>query len=163
MSEDATPLTPAVEVLRAAGVTFTDHVFSYKDGGSTSDFAKELNIDEHALVKTILLEADGKPFIVLMHGDMRASTKELAKIMGAQNIAPCFPERAEKFTGYQPGEASPFGTRAEVPVYMEETILNLRKIYISGGRRGYLVGLDPYEAVRILRPTLVKVGASRAA
>lgn len=163
MSEDTPPVTPAVEVLRAAGVAFTDHLYSYEEGGSMEVCARELGIDEHAVVKTILLEADGKPFMVLMHGDMRASTKELAGIIGAKSTIPCLPDKAEQYTGYQVGGISPFGTRLEMPVYMEESILNLRKVYINGGKRGYLVGMDPYEAVRILRPTLVKVGASRAA
>lgn len=161
MSDETPPVTRAVEVLRSAGVSFTEHFFTYEEGSSTADWAKELNVDEHALVKTILLEADGKPFIVLMHGDMRASTKALADIIGAKAVTPCFPDRAEQYTGYQAGGTSPFGTRMEIPVYMEETILNLRKIYICGGARGYLVGIDPYDAVKILRPTLVRVGAAR--
>jgi Cys-tRNA(Pro) deacylase len=163
MSEGTPPVTPAVEVLRAAGVAFTDHLYTYEERGSTEVCAKELNIDEHAVVKAILLEADGRPFIVLMHGDMRASTKELARITGAKSIMPCLPDKAEEYTGYRVGGISPFGTRVELQVYMEETILNLRKVYINGGKRGYLVGMDPYDAVKILRPTLVKVGASRAA
>ncbi len=163
MSEDTPPVTPAVEILRAAGVAFTDHHYPYEERGSTADCARALNIDEHAVVKTILLEADGKPFIVLMHGDMRASTKELARIIGAQSITPCLPHKMEPYTGYQAGGISPFGTRMEIPVYMEETILNLRKIYINGGKRGYVIGMDPDDAVRILRPALVKVGAARAA
>ncbi len=163
MSEDVFPVTKAVEVLRTAGISFTEHLYTYEEKGSTESCAKELKIDEHALVKTILLEADGKPFMVLMHGDMRASTKELSGIIGAKSITPCVPDNAEGYTGYQSGGVSPFGTRVEMPVYMEETILNLRKIFINGGRRGYLFGMDPYDAVNILRPTLVKVGAVRAA
>lgn len=163
MSEGVPTATRASEVLRKAGVPFTDHLYTYEEGGSTAACAKELNIDEHAVVKAILLEADGKPFLVLMHGDMRASTKELAGIIGAKSITPCFPDKAEQYTGYQSGGISPFGMRLEMPVYMEETILNLRKVYFNGGRRGYLVGMDPYDAVKILRPTLVKVGSARAA
>ncbi len=160
---DALPATRAAEFLRAAGVSFTEHFCVYEEKSPTESCAKELNIDEHALVKAILLEADGKPFMVLMHGDMRASTRELAGIVGAKSIAPCFSDKIEHYTGYQPGGISPFGTRQEMPVFMEETILNLRKVYINGGRRGYLVAMDPYDAVRILRPTLVKVGSARAA
>ncbi len=152
-----------MQVLRAAGIHYTNHPYTYREGTSTEVCAKELNIDEHALVKTIFLEADGRPFMVLMHGDMRASTKELAGIIGAKNITPCFPDKTEHYTGYESGGISPFGTRMELPVYMEETILNLRKVYINGGRRGYLIGMDPYDAVKILRPTLVKVGSARAA
>ncbi len=163
MSEGAVPVTQAVEVLRAAGVAFTDHLYTYEEGSSTAAFAKELDIDEHAVVKTILLEADGKPFIVLMHGDMRASTKELARIIGVKGVTPCLPDMVERYTGYQSGGVSPFGTRIQMPIYMEETILNLRKIYVNGGRRGYLVAMDPDDMLRILRPALVKVGAQRAA
>jgi Cys-tRNA(Pro) deacylase len=163
LSEQTTPATPAVGVLQAAGVSFTEHYCSSEDKASTESCARELRIDEHALVKAILLEADGKPFMVLMHGDMRASTKELAGIIGAKSITPCFPDKAEQYTGYKLGGISPFGTRMEIPQYMEESILNLRKVYINGGMPGYLLGMDPYDAVRILRPTLVKVGSSRAA
>jgi Cys-tRNA(Pro) deacylase len=163
MREETPPVTPAVEVLRAAGVSFTEHYCAYEEKASTEACAKELSIDEHALVKAILLEADGKPFMVLMHGDMRASTKELAGVIGAQNITPCFPDKVEHYTGYRTGGISPFGTLVNIPTYMEETILNLRKVYINGGKRGYLVGMDPYDAVKILRPTLVKVGSARAA
>jgi Cys-tRNA(Pro) deacylase len=162
MSEDVPPVTPAVSVLQAAGVHYTDHPYVYEERGGTAACARELNIDEHSVVKTIVLEADGAPLIVLMHGDMRASVKELARIIGAKSITPCTPEAAEQFTGYQVGGTSPFGMRMEMPVYMEETILNLRKIYINGGKRGYLVGMDPYDAIRILNPTLVRVGAARS-
>ncbi|MEW6117994.1 MAG: YbaK/EbsC family protein [Nitrospirota bacterium] len=163
MIENTPPVTAAVEVVRAAGIEYSDHLYAYEEGGGTADCARELNVDEHAIVKVIVLEADGKPFIVLMHGDMRASTKELAKIIGAKSILPCVPERAEQLTGYQTGGISPFGTRSEMPVYMEETILNLRKVYINGGKRGYCIGIDPYDIVKILRPTIVKVGSARGA
>jgi Cys-tRNA(Pro) deacylase len=163
VSEASHPETPAVTILRKAGVEFTDHHYTYEEGGGTEVCARELSIDEHSLVKTIVLDADGKPLIVLMHGDMRASAKELARIAGVKAITPCPAQKAEEYTGYEVGGISPFGTRNELPVYMEETILNLRKIYINGGKRGYLVGMDPYDTVKILRPTLVKVGSSRAA
>lgn len=163
MSEHVLPATRATDVLRAAGISFTEHSCTYEEKVSTESCARELNIDEHAIVKAIILEADGKPFMVLMHGDMRASTKELAGVIGAKNITPCFPEKVEHYTGYQAGGVSPFGTRVEMPVYMEETILNLRKVYINGGARGHLVGMDPYDAVNILHPSLVKVGSARAA
>jgi Cys-tRNA(Pro) deacylase len=163
MSEAKHPDTPAVKLLREAGVTYTDHCYTYEEGGGTALCAKELNIDEHSLVKTIVLEADGKPLIVLMHGDMRASVKELAKIAGVKALLPCVSQKVEEYTGYEAGGISPLGTRTEMPVYMEESILNLRKIYINGGKKGYLVGMDPYDLVKILRPTLVKVGSARAA
>lgn len=162
MSEATRPDTPAVRLLHEAGVEYTDHCYAYEESGGTAVCAKELNVDEHSVVKTIVLEADGKPLIVLMHGDMRASAKELGRIAGVKAVLPCAPQRVEGYTGYEVGGVSPFGIRMEIPVYMEETILNLRKIYINGGKRGYLVGMDPYDAVKILRPTLVKVGAARA-
>lgn len=162
MTEDTSPASPAIEFLRSAGIAFTVHVCPPDENVSISDCARDLNIDEHALVKTILLEADGKPLIVLMHGDMRASTKELARITGAKCITPCLPGRIQEYTGYQAGGISPFGMRHEIPIFMEETILNLRKIYVNGGRRGYLLGIDPEDVLRVLRPALVRVGSSRA-
>jgi len=163
MSQAAHPDTPAVRLLHKAGVEYTDYHYAYEEGGGTAVCAKELNVDEHSVVKAIVLEADGKPLIVLMHGDMRASAKELARIAGVKAITPCTPQKVEEYTGYETGGISPFGTRMEIPVYMEETILNLRKIYINGGKRGYLVSMDPYDAVKILQPTLIKVGSARAA
>lgn len=163
ISEDRSRLTRAAEVLRAAGVEFTNHFCACEDKVSTEVFARELNVDEHAVVKTILVEADGSPLMVLMHGDMRASAKGLAGIVGANSVVPCFPDKAREYTGYEQGCISPFGTAMEIPVYMEETILNLRKIYVNGGEKGYFIGMDPYDAVKILHPTLVKVGSARAA
>ncbi|MHB8882328.1 MAG: aminoacyl-tRNA deacylase [Thermodesulfovibrionales bacterium] len=162
MSEELRPETAAIRVLQSAGVPFSDHYYAYKEGGHTAACAQELKIDEHAVVKAIVLEADGKPVIVLMHGDMRASAKELAKIAGVQAIKPCPPERTEEFTGYAVGGVSPFATRTEMPIYMEETILNLRKIYVNGGRQGYFVSMDPYDLVKILHPVMVKIGSARA-
>jgi Cys-tRNA(Pro) deacylase len=163
MTEAMHPDTPAVRFLRSAGVAYTEHCYAYEEGGGTAECAQALNVDEHSVVKTIVLEGDGKPLLVLMHGDMRASAKELARIAGVTAIIPCSPQKAKEYTGYEVGGISPFGTRKETPVYMEETILNLRKIYINGGRKGFLVGMDPYDAVRILRAVLVKVGSARGA
>lgn len=162
MTKYIAPSTKAVEVLRASGVEFTDNFYTHEDGGSTASWARELNIDEHSIVKTILLEADGRPIMVLMHGDMRASVKKLAEITGAGRVTPCPPGKAEAYTGYQVGGVSPFGCISEIPVFMEETILNLRKIYVNGGARGYLVGMDPLDLVRLLTPRLVRVGSSNA-
>ena len=161
MDNKTPPVTTATQVLRAAGIEYSDHLYAYEEGGGTAVCARELNIDEHSIVKAIVLESDGKPLIVLMHGDMRASIKELAKIMGAKSITPCVSENAELYTGYQFGSISPFGTRSDMPIYMEETILNLRKVYVSGGGRGYIIGIDPYDIVKILHPTLVKIGSAR--
>ena len=159
MSKDKTPVTPAVRALRAAGVAFTDHPYAYEEKGGTAVSARELGVDEHCVVKTLIMEDERKdPCIVLMHGDRQVSVKELARIMGVKTVAPCTPETALKHSGYLVGGTSPFGTRKSMPVYLEETVLDLPRIYINGGKRGYLVGLAPGEVVRLLKPTLVRVG-----
>ena len=153
------PVTPAVRALRAAGVAFTDHLYDYEDKGGTAVSARELGVDEHSIVKTLVMEDDrGQPLIVLMHGDMQVSTKELARLLGTKSVRPCSPEAAAKHSGYLVGGTSPFGTRARMPVYMEETISALPKIYVNGGKRGYLVGLTPDDVRRLLAPRLVRVG-----
>lgn len=159
MSKERLPITNAVRELRAHGVDFTSHPYEYEEHGGTAVSARELNVPEHAVVKTLVME-DGErnPIIVLMHGDLKVSTKELARHMGVKVIQPCNPETANRHTGYTVGGTSPFGTRKKIPVYMEKTILALPRIYINGGRRGYLVGISPQDAVRILRPELVEVG-----
>jgi Cys-tRNA(Pro) deacylase len=152
------PVTSAVRALRAAKVAFSDHLYGYEEKGGTAVSSRELGVDEHAVVKTLVMEDDGKrPLVVLMHGDKQVSTKELARFLGVKSIAPCSPETALRHTGYLVGGTSPFGMRKPMPVYMEETILALPKIYINGGKRGYLVGIDPKDAVRILEPVLVRV------
>jgi len=159
MSKDKTPGTPAVHQLRAANVEFTDHPYEYEDKGGTAVSARELGVSEHAVIKTLVMEDDSRtPLIVLMHGDLKVSTKELARIAGVKFIAPCNPETAHRHSGYMIGGTSPFGTRKKMPVYMEETILALPKIYINGGSRGYLVGMAPADVVRLLSPRLVNVG-----
>ncbi|MDA8083128.1 MAG: hypothetical protein M0024_05675 [Nitrospiraceae bacterium] len=163
MSEDVRPDTRAVRVLEGAGVEFADHYYPFTEGGGTLACARELNIDEHSVIKSIVLEGDGKPLVVLMHGDMRASAKELAKLAGVKAIMPCPAERAEEYTGYEMGGVSPFGTRQPIPVFMEETILNLRKIYINGGKRGFVISMDPYDIIKVLHPTLVKIGSAKSA
>jgi Cys-tRNA(Pro) deacylase len=143
-------------------VEFTSHLYDYEEHGGTSVSARELGVDEHVVVKTLVMEDDRKkPLIVLMHGDLQVSEKQLARIMGAKDILPCSPENAFKYTGYLVGGTSPFGTRTAMPIYMEETILNLPRIYINGGKRGYLVGIDPNDAVRVLKPMLIKVGIEK--
>ena len=162
MSKDKSSVTPAVRALRDAGVEFTEHPYKYEDRGGTAVSARELEVDEHAVVKTLVMEdEDKKPLIVLMHGDKEVSTKELARIAGVKRIVPCTPDTAHKHTGYMVGGTSPFGTRKTLPVYMEETILSLPRIYINGGKRGYLVGIDPNELVRVLKPVPVRVGIER--
>ncbi len=159
MAKDKNPVTPAVRALRAAGVAFTEHPYAYEEKGGTAVSARELGVDEHCVVKTLIMEDERKnPLIVLQHGDLQVSTKELARVMGVKSIAPCTPETAQKHSGYLVGGTSPFGTRKAMPVYLEETILELPRIYINGGKRGFLLGIDPQEVVRLLKPVLVKVG-----
>ena len=162
MAKEKTPVTPAVRALRAAKVEFTDHVYTYEDHGGTALSARELGVDEHCVVKTIVMEDDRKkPLIVLMHGDLEVSGKQLARLAGCRSITACTPETANKHTGYLVGGTSPFGLRSAMPIYMEETILEFARIYINGGKRGYLVGMDPKDAVRMLNPALVKVGIEK--
>jgi len=159
MAKEKLPATQAVRALRAAGVDFTDHPYTYEEHGGTEVCARELNVDEHSVIKTLIMEDDKKdPLIVLMHGDLKVSTKELARVINAKIVVPCTPETAFKHTGYMVGGTAPFGTRKQMPVYMEETILGLARIYINGGRKGYLVGMDPRDIVKILKPVMVKVG-----
>ncbi|GLI38435.1 Cys-tRNA(Pro) deacylase [Geobacter hydrogenophilus] len=156
--ESKAPVTAAVRALRAAKVPFTDHLYAYEEKGGTAVSSRELGVDEHAVVKTLIMEDEAKnPLIVLMHGDRQVSTKELARVLGVKGIFPCSPDTAQKHTGYLVGGTSPFGTRRRMPVYMEETILDLSCIYINGGKRGYLVGIDPRDVVKLLNPTLVRV------
>jgi Cys-tRNA(Pro) deacylase len=163
MGKDRTPVTQAVRELRAQHVAFTDHLYEYEEKGGTAVSARELGVDEHAVVKTLVMEdQDRNPLVVLMHGDLKVSTRELARIVGVKTILPCDPDVANRHSGYVVGGTSPFGTRRKMPVYMEQTILDLPVIYINGGKRGYLVGIDPKEAVRLLSPTLVKVGIREA-
>jgi len=158
MSKERQPVTAAIRALRAAGVPFTDHPYAYEEKGGTSVSARELGVDEHCVVKTLVMEDERKnPLIVLMHGDRNVSTKELARIIGVKSVAPCSPDSAHRHTGYLVGGTSPFGIRKRLPVYMEETVLAQLKIYINGGRRGYLVGVDPRDAAAILKPVLVRV------
>ncbi len=159
MAKDKIPVTPAVRALRAAGVTFSDHLYAYEDKGGTAVSSRELGVDEHAVIKTLVMEDDrGQPLIVLMHGDRQVSTKELARLIGARSVEPCRPEVAQKQSGYLVGGTSPFGTRHQMPVYIEDTILTLPKIFINGGKRGYLVGLAPADLQRVLQPIPVSVG-----
>ena len=148
--------TPAITVLKEHGVTYTEHVYEYIEHGGTGVSSSSLGVDEHHVVKTLIFEDDQrKPLCVLMHGDRKVSTKELARQIGAKRVAPCKPEDAQRHSGYQVGGCSPFGLRKPMPVYMEKTILDIAKIYINGGRRGFLVGMPPAEVARIVTPKLV--------
>ena len=148
--------TPAVHFLRQHKIAFTEHPYRYQERGGTAVSARELGVDEHIVIKTLVMEDDGKqPLIVLMHGDCDVSTKNLARQIGTKTVVPCEPEVAQKHTGYLVGGTSPFGTRKPMPVYMEKTIADLDRIYVNGGRRGFLVALAPADLVRALSPTLV--------
>ena len=161
MAHHTTPATPAVRVLRAAGVAFTEHLYRYEEHGGTRVPARALGVDEHAVVKTLVMEDDDRaPLIVLMHGDLEVSTKQLARAIGRKHVEPCKPEVANRHSGYLVGGTSPFGTRKAMPVYVERTILDLPRIYINGGARGFLVGIAPADLVRVLNPTVVDVGIS---
>jgi Cys-tRNA(Pro) deacylase len=147
------PETPAVKFLRAHGIAFSSHVYAYEEHGGTRVSARELDVDEHAVVKTLVFEDENaKPLIVLMHGDCKVSTKELARQIGCKKVEPCTPEAANRHTGYLVGGTSPFATRKQMPVYIEKTILDLPLIYINGGRRGFLVGVHPHDILRTLNP-----------
>jgi Cys-tRNA(Pro) deacylase len=153
------PVTAATRVLRAHQVAFSDHPYEYEEHGGTAVSARELGVPEHAVIKTLIMEDEtGRPLIVLMHGDLKVSTKKLARTIGVKSIAPCKPETANRHSGFVIGGTSPFGTRKSMPVYMEKTILDLDKIYINGGKRGYLVGMAPADVVEVVGPTLVQVG-----
>lgn len=159
MSKEKTPVTPTVRMLRAAGVAYQEHPYAYQEKGGTTISARELGVDEHSVIKTLVMEDDRKqPLIILMHGDLQVSTKEFARSIGARQISPCTPDSAQKHTGYLVGGTSPFGTRRDLPVYMEETIAELERIYINGGKRGFLVSMPPAELIRLLKPTPVRVG-----
>ena len=148
--------TPATAFLKKHGVAYTEHVYEYVEHGGTRVSAQALGVDEHHVVKTLVMEDDAKrPLIVLMHGDREVSTKNLARQAGVKRIEPCSPEVAQRHSGYPIGGTSPFGTRKSMPVYVERTILALPKIYINGGRRGFLVGIDPKALARVLNVTPV--------
>lgn len=161
MSRARMPSTPAVLALRAAGIEFTPHFYDYEERGGTAVSARELGVDEHAVVKTLVMQDDvARPCIVLMHGDCEVSTKTLARLLGVKRIEPCQPEVAERHTGYRVGGTSPFGTRRRMPVYVEHTVLDLPLIYINGGSRGFLVGLSPQALAGVLKPVTVAVAIS---
>ncbi|MFN7978713.1 MAG: aminoacyl-tRNA deacylase [Vicinamibacterales bacterium] len=150
--------TPAVHALRKHGLAFTEHEYRYEHKGGTAVSSRELGVDEHHVVKTLVMEDETKaPLIILMHGDREVSTKNLARQTGRKVVKPCAPDVAERHTGYQVGGTSPFGTRRALPIYIERTILDLGRIYLNGGRRGFLVSLDPKAAATALGATPVDV------
>ena len=148
--------TPATQWLRRHGIAFTEHVYEYVEHGGTSESSRALGVPEREIVKTLVMEDEtGKPLIVLMHGDRKVSTKNLARQTGSKQIAPCTPEVAQRHTGYQVGGTSPFGTRKTLPVFVERSVLALPRILINGGRRGYLVGIEPSVLTAVLGATAV--------
>jgi Cys-tRNA(Pro) deacylase len=151
-------MTPAQAFLKAQKVAFSEHLYEYVERGGTEVPAKALGVPEHAIVKTLVMEDEArKPLIVLMHGDRKVSTKNLARQAGRKSVEPCKPEVAQRHTGYQVGGTSPFGTKKTLPVYVERTILELPEIYINGGRRGLLVKISSAELARVLSVSPVDV------
>jgi Cys-tRNA(Pro) deacylase len=152
------PITPAVRALRAAKVAFSPHEYVWIEHGGTAHSAQALGLDEHHVIKTLVMQTEtGAPLVVLMHGDRKASTKALARHLGVKNVQPCTAEVASRHTGYLVGGTSPLGTRKAMPIYMEASIVALPEIAINGGKRGFLVTLRPAELVRVLAPSLVDV------
>ena len=158
MNKEKFPVTPATRLLREHNIAFTSHLYPYEERGGTAHSAHCLNVDEHGVIKTLIMEDEHRrPLIVLMHGDRKVSTKELARRLEVKTIAPCDPAIANKHSGYQVGGTSPFGVRKTMSAYMEASILDLPRIYLNGGKRGFLIGLAPTEVQRLLQPTLVQV------
>ena len=143
--------TPATQFLRRAGIAFTEHPYDYVERGGTAESARQLGVPEHEVVKTLVMQDErAAPLIVLMHGDRQVSTKSLARAIGAKSVEPCQPDVAQRHSGYQIGGTSPFGTRKAMPVYVEASVLGLPRILVNGGRRGFLVGIDPAVLVAAL-------------
>lgn len=152
------PATPAIHILKQHHVPFSEHEYRYEDRGGTAVSARALGVDEHVVIKTLVMEDDRRqPLIVLMHGDREVSTRNLARQIGRKSVAPCAPDVAQKHTGYLVGGTSPFGTRKPLPVFMERSIADLDRIFINGGARGFLVSLTPSDVIRVLSPRLVDV------
>ena len=157
MKNEHAPETPATRFLSSHGIAHSNHLYAYEEHGGTRVSARELNVDEHAVVKTLVMEDENKkPLIVLMHGDRKVSTKELARQIGCKKVEPCKPEVANRHTGFLVGGTSPFGTKKQMPLYVEKSILDLPLIYVNGGRRGYLVGVHPHDILRVLQPKVVE-------
>jgi Cys-tRNA(Pro) deacylase len=159
LPKDKSPATNAIRVLRENKADFILRPYNYEEKGGTAVSARELGVDEHLVVKTLVMEDENRnPLIILMHGDNQVSTKALARVLGVKSVNPCDPATANKHTGYMVGGTSPFGTRKPLPVYVERTILALPKIFINAGKKGLLAEMAPSELVRILKPVVVEVG-----
>lgn len=158
MAAPKVPVTPAVRALRAAGVAFRDHLYPYIEGGGTAQVARLLEVDEHHVIKTLVMQDEqARALIVLMHGDRQVATQALARALGVKRIEPCPPQIAERQTGYRVGGTSPFGTRRTLPIHAQASIAQLPRIYINGGKRGYILELATADLLRILTPTLVEM------
>ncbi|MDA8126024.1 MAG: aminoacyl-tRNA deacylase [Deltaproteobacteria bacterium] len=158
MAKEKIPVTPAILAMKREGVVFTLRPYRYEEHGGTRVSARELGVEEHCVVKTLVMEDDGGvPLIILMHGDRQVSTKNLARRLGVKAVAPCDPQVAEKHTGYRVGGTSPFGTRKPLRIFMEEGIAALPRILINAGSRGLLAEMAPEELIRVLKPVTVKV------
>jgi Cys-tRNA(Pro) deacylase len=156
MSTPDYPITPAIRILREQKVAFTPHLYDYVERGGTAHSAASLGVDEHVVIKTIVLEDDKKhPLICLQHGDREVSTKNLARAIGVKTVTPCDPDTAMRHTGYMVGGTSPFGTRKQIPIFLERSVSELDSVFINGGKRGFLVCLAVSEIIRVLKPTLV--------
>jgi Cys-tRNA(Pro) deacylase len=150
--------TPATQFLRKHQVAFSEHPYEYEEHGGTAVSSRALGVPEHEVIKTLVMQDEAaRPLVVLMHGDCKVSTKNLARAIGCKSVEPCKPEVANRHTGFLVGGTSPFGMRKQMPVYVEKTVLALPRIYINGGRRGFLVGIAPTELVRVLAPVPVEV------
>jgi Cys-tRNA(Pro) deacylase len=159
MSKPDYPVTPAIRFLRDHGVQYTPQLYEYEEHGGTRKSAEELGVDEHCIIKTLIMESDPKhQLIVLMHGDREVSTKTLARLLGVKQITPCSEQAGMRATGYQFGGTSPFGTRQKLLVYVERTIFELPQIYINGGKRGFLVQIVPGILKELLECEEVEVG-----
>ena len=158
MIEPHPPMTQAIRVLKDNNVPFVIHSYKYEEHGGTGVAARELQVEEHCVIKTLVMETDaGVPFLILMHGDKEVSTKNLARFLGVKTVSPCSPDTANKHTGYMIGGTSPFGTRKQLKVHVEKTIADLPVIYINAGKRGLLAEISPADLIRALNPVLVDV------
>ncbi len=161
MAKNKEPVTPAIRALRQGGVAFQGHPYQYEAGGGTSQFAHECAVDEHLVIKTLVMQDENRnPLIVLMYGDRQVSTKALARQLGTKSVQPCDPVVAQRHTGYQVGGTSPFGTRKTMPVYCEAGIAELERIYINGGKRGYILSMATRDMLQLLQPVLVEVATN---
>jgi len=158
MQKEDYPMTPAIRFLREKNIAFVPFLYRYEEHGGTHQFAEEFHISNHQTIKTLVFETDQKkPLLVLMHGDREVSTKQMARILGVKQVTPCDAATAQRYTGYQFGGTSPFGTRHQLPVFAEKTILTLQKIYINGGKRGFIIEITPHDLVTTIAITEVEV------